>query len=416
MKSFWQTTTILLLGSTLSGTVLAAGFALNEQSASGLGQAFAGRASDAIDASTVFGNPAGMARLNTQFTGGIAIVSADTEIDDAIGTVGPATVSGSNDGDMVPTVVIPYGYYVHKINDQVSAGFGLYSPFGLVTDYESNFQGRYFATKSELKMVTAQPTVSFRFNEHLALGLGVTYNSVEGELSRAAPNPLGGADIQSKVEGDDASWGYNVGVLVELNAKTRAGITYHSEVDYTLEGDTKISGHPLLGNPKYDASLDITLPDLLDISLTHELVPGLNIHANAARTGWKEFDELRIENEGAPGALATVVEPEDWHNTWSYGVGLSYQINQQFLVRGGIALDQSPIPNSHRTVRIPSDDRTIFAVGMTWTPTQQLSADLGYAYLHESATEVNQTSGPLHYEAEYDNGAHVLAAQINWKL
>lgn len=45
-----------------SSTLFANGLSLNEQSASGAGTAFAGRASSALDASTIFGNPAGLSK------------------------------------------------------------------------------------------------------------------------------------------------------------------------------------------------------------------------------------------------------------------------------------------------------------------------------------------------------------------
>src|SRR5437868_6665452 len=116
-KKTLQTTT-LLLGGVVSGSVFAAGFALNEQSASGLGQAFAGRASDAIDGSTVFGNPAGMSRLKTaEISGGLSVIKASTDISNARGF--PPT--GSNDGDMVPTVTIPFLYYVQPLDEHWSA-------------------------------------------------------------------------------------------------------------------------------------------------------------------------------------------------------------------------------------------------------------------------------------------------------
>lgn len=46
-----------------AGSALASGFALKEQGISGLGNAYAGAAAIAEDASTIFYNPAGMARL-----------------------------------------------------------------------------------------------------------------------------------------------------------------------------------------------------------------------------------------------------------------------------------------------------------------------------------------------------------------
>ena len=61
-----------------SSTLFANGLSLNEQSASGAGTAFAGRASSALDASTIFGNPAGLSKLEgKQVSGGFAIVKAN---------------------------------------------------------------------------------------------------------------------------------------------------------------------------------------------------------------------------------------------------------------------------------------------------------------------------------------------------
>ena len=64
-----------------SNQLLAAGFAINEQSVSAMGTAFAGRSSSALDASTVYGNPAGMSYLKEQVSGGMALISAGSDID-----------------------------------------------------------------------------------------------------------------------------------------------------------------------------------------------------------------------------------------------------------------------------------------------------------------------------------------------
>ena len=233
-------------------------------------------------------------------------------------------------------------------------------------------------------------------------------------MSRAIPNPFvpGSPDGQARVKGDDDGWGYNVGVLFELSERTRFGLTYHSEVDFTLDGHTRLTNVPIIGNTRYDASLDLTLPDMVDFSATHEFGNGWTVHGGVVRTGWSSFDEIAIENRGAPAALSRVVEPEDWHDTWSYAVGVAYQINPQWMVQGGVALDESPIPNEHRSVRVPSDDRTIYAIGATWTPNRDVSVDLAWAYLREPDATINQPG----YSAEFRNRAQALAVQLNWKI
>ena len=178
MKKVMLKTTLGLAVTLASSQIFASGFALNEQSVSGMGTGFAGRSSSADDASTVFGNPAGMSRLSgQQVTGGIAVIDASTDIKDANGSI-----KGTNKGDMVPFTGVPMGFYTNKLNDQWAVGFGVYAPFGLVTDYESSFQGRGFGSKSEVKVITLQPTVSYAFNDRVSVGFGPTINRIAGTL------------------------------------------------------------------------------------------------------------------------------------------------------------------------------------------------------------------------------------------
>lgn len=240
-KTTWFKTTLALAIGALSGQALAAGFALNEQSISSMGTSFAGRSSSADDATTLFGNPAGMSRLKREEVSfGMAAIHAKTDIKNTSGLPG----NGSNDGDMVPFTAVPMGYYVKPIDDKWALGVGVYVPFGMITDYEGGFEGRYFGDYSEVRVITVQPTVSYRFNEQLSVGFGPTINRIDGELQSATLNQAtpGLNDGRVKVKGDDTALGFNLGVLYEFTPHTRMGVTYRSKVEYNLEGDTRITG------------------------------------------------------------------------------------------------------------------------------------------------------------------------------
>ncbi len=86
---------------------------------------------------------------------------------------------------MVPVVGVPMGYYVKPIDDHWAFGLGVYVPFGLVTDYEKGFAGRYWGDKSHVQVVTFQPTVSYAFNDKVSIGFGPTINRIDGELTSA---------------------------------------------------------------------------------------------------------------------------------------------------------------------------------------------------------------------------------------
>ncbi len=394
----------------------ASGFAINEQSVSSMGTAFAGRSSSADDASTVFGNPAGMARIKReQVSGGIALIHAKTEIDNASGST-----SGSNDGDMVPFIGAPMGYYVKPLDDNWSFGLGLYVPFGLVTDYERNFQGRYHGDRSEVRVITLQPTLSYRFNEQLSIGFGPTINRIDGELTSAINNPIPGAgDGKVEIKGDDTALGYNVGVLFEITPQTRFGLTYHSKVDYRLKGDTTVSGPGfVIGSSAgtYDASLELTTPESVDFSVTHELDADWTLYAGSTWTRWSRLEEIRADNKGVGGflggALTSISEPQNWQDTWAHAVGAAYKLNPQWTLRAGLAVDQSPTNNLDRSPRIPTGDRTIFSLGTAWSPNDDVTIDLAYSYLMEDDAHIEKDD----YSATYKNTAHGLGAQVTYRF
>ena len=407
-----------------STQLFASGFALNEQSISGMGTGFAGRSSSADDASTVFGNPAGMSRLKReQVTVGGAAIIAKSDIK------GSGTFGGSNDGDMVPVVGVPMGYYVKPIDDHWAFGFGVYVPFGLITDYEHGFAGRYFGSKSEVQVVTLQPTISYAFNDKVSIGFGPTINRIDGTLESAALNRAtpGSNDGKVKITGDDTAVGYNIGVMVQATDRTRVGLTYHSMVDYKLKGDTKISGPgfgPFSGS-KFDASLKIKTPESVDFSVTHELDDNWTLYAGSTWTRWSRLESIVVNNEGtgplAP-ALGQIAEEQNWHDTWAHAIGAAYKVNKEWTLRAGFSVDQSPANNQNRSPRIPTGDRKVFSLGAGWNPSDDMTIDVAYSYLMEEDVKIHQSTAITDpsfkgsYNAKYENSAHGLGASLTYRF
>jgi long-chain fatty acid transport protein len=418
MKHAWIKTTLAITIGALSSQAMANGLAINEHSASGMGTAFAGRSSAALDASTVAGNPAGMSKLERrEVSGGLAFIHAETDIEATGGT-------GSTDGDMVPFATVPFGYYVTPINDKMHFGLGLYVPFAVISDYEKGHMGRYHGLTSEVEVVNLQPTLSYKVNDQVSVGGGLVISRIYGKLTSNYQAP--GQDAEIEIEGDDIAYGYNLGVMVDVTEQLTWGLTYHSKVKYSLEGDTKVSNVPditlapglSLGslNGKYDASVDISLPESFDTSVTYRLDDQWTLYGGATWTRWSRLDALVVENEGVPaafaGAFGTLDEPLKWEDTWSFAVGAAYQLNPQWVLRAGLALDESPTNDANRTTRIPVSDRTILSFGAGWNINQDTTLDLAYSYLKEDKGEVNQTG----YNAEYENSAHGLAAQLSYRF
>ncbi len=415
-----------------SSQTLANGLALNEQSASSAGSAYAGRASTAANASTLYGNPAGMSRLKrAEISGGLAFIDASTDIRNPQGKLGQG---GSNDGDMVPFTTIPFGYYVTPLNNKWHAGIGLYAPFGVVSDYEDGWQGRYNGLKSEVQVVTIQPTLSYAFTDKVSVGFGPTLNRIDGALSSNAQNGdipalgvFGSGDAKVDIEGDDVALGFNLGFLIAVNERLDWGLTYHSKTEYNLKGRTKVSGgNGSLGaigvaglpgiNGSYDAELDITMPESVDTSVSFRATDKLTLNLGTTWTRWSRLRGIEVNNSGVhpayAGSFATISEELKWEDTWAVAFGGAYQLNPQWVVRAGYARDNSPTNDAHRTVRIPVSDRDIFTLGAGWSPTADLTLDAAYAYLQEKKGKVDQSS----YRAEFENSAHGLSLQATYRF
>ena len=399
------------------------GIALNEQSASSAGTAYAGRSSSALDASTIFGNPAGLTKLKrTEISGGAAVVSVSDDISDA-----QSSAPGTNKGDSVPLGVVPFAYMSTPLDDRFSIGLGLYAPSGLINDYESTFQGRYHGSYSTTKEITLQPTVAWRINDYVSIGGGPTINRFNAKLQNyLATGALNnGEDTRVTIKGDDTALGYNVGVLFDLSDATRWGINYHSKVDYELEGHTEVSGSPsvvpLDGN--YDNKIDLTMPESVDTSITH--------HFNSRWTGylgttWKRWSRIKkveavnsgLTPLGQAAGLGSVTEEMNWRDTWSTAVGASWQWNQQWLLRAGYAYDPSPIRNADRSVRVPVGNRQAVTLGGAYSPSPDLTIDFAYGYLWDSKVSVKQSNDSglqPQYSANYRNSANGISVQATYR-
>jgi|TARA_R110002020_G_scaffold474530_1_gene706194 long-chain fatty acid transport protein len=407
-KSITLRTALALAVAAASTQALANGVAINEQSASSMGTGFAGRSSSAQDASTVFGNPAGMSKLDrAQVSGGFAAIHAKTDISNA-----SSSAPGTNDGDMVPFAAIPFGYYVRPLNEDWHFGLGIYVPFGVISDYESSFQGRYHGLESEVQVVTLQPTLSYKVNDRVSIGFGPTINRIEGTLTSAVFTGTG-SDGNVDIQGDDIGYGFNAGVLVDLSDSVALGVTYHSKVDYTLEGRTRVSGFPIPVNGRYDAELEVSTPESVDVSLTYAHDDFWTFYAGTTWTRWSQFDQLVIENQG----FSTVEEELNWSDTWAFAFGAAYQITPKVVLRTGLAFDRSPTNDADRTVRIPVGNRKILSLGAGWDATDDLTLDVAYAYLREDRASVSYEDSPTSpgYSADYRNSAHGLSAQVTYR-
>lgn len=398
-------------GLTAANHAAASGFALIEESASGLGNAFAGGAASAEDTSTLFFNPAGMTRLSgQQMSLVLHAIKPSVEFSNTASTAAPGRPLGNSGGDAGHWAAVPNLYYVAELSPQLRAGVGISSPFGLKTDYESNWMGRFQAIKSELQTININPSLAYKINDKLSVGVGLDAQYIKAELTNAVN--LGVAEGFAQVKGDDWSVGYNLGVLYELDQATRFGLAYRSDVRHKLEGDVTFSGG--VPAPNGPISAEMTLPETVSLSGFHQINPQWAVMGDVTWTRWSRFKELRIVRDtGAVVGLTT----ENWDDTLRYALGADYQATDKLKLRSGIAYDQSPVSDPYRTARIPDANRVWLTFGASYKLTQADSLDAGYAHIFVNNASINSgTASTGKLVGTYSNSVDILSVQYNHRF
>jgi long-chain fatty acid transport protein len=376
----------------------AAGFALIEQSASGMGNAFAGGSAVAEDASTIFFNPAGMTYIQgTQAVGALHLINPNAEFNNkgSVAAAGkPLGGKGPNAGDLA---FVPNLYFKLDLNDNVKLGIGLNAPFGLKTEYDDKWLGRFQADKSEVKTININPAIALKVNDQLSLGFGLSAMWAEATLTRAVnfPVPTQGA---VKIKGDDWGFGFNLGAIYQATADTRFGVAYRSKVEQHLDGDAKFTRPAPIPNAGAAADsgvkADITLPENFSVSAFSRLNDTWDLMGDVTWTRWSQFKELKIvrDNGSILGGLPTA---ENWDNTMRYSVGVNYHYSDAVKLRAGLAYDEEAISNEFRTARIPGNDRKWLSLGAGWQVTPASKLDVGYSHLFISDAKIDDNQNTL---------------------
>jgi long-chain fatty acid transport protein len=435
----WAVAATLAAGANTAG---ASAFQLLEQNASGLGNAYAGQGASAQDASTVFFNPAGMTKLpGRNVVGALNAIKPSAKFTNTGSTVAPLQTSlGGNGGDAGDWALVPNAYLSWQLTPQLFVGVGVNAPFGLKTEYDPTWVGRFHAIESDLKTINVNPSVAWKVSDTLSIGGGINYQRADATLSNAvnysaAAFGAGGAGLVAaiggagqegiaQVKGDDTAWGYNFGIMVDLGPNTRIGAAYRSSMKYTIEGDVTFSNRPALlagGIPNGPVRADIKLPATASINLFHKISPQWDLLADVNWTDWSTLKSLDIFRTN--GTLLSTT-PLNWKDTWRVGVGANYHFNDLWTLRFGTAYDQSPVPDADRTPRIPDQDRVWLAIGAQYRMSKQLALDFGYAHLFVKDASMNlcpppqattpACAGKNNLVGDYSNKVDIISAQMRY--
>jgi len=385
---------------------LGAGFQLRENSAAALGNAFAG-AAVAEDPSIAANNPAGMTALSGNLVSGdLSIVVPSAVFSGSGFSAVRQPIAGGNGVDAGGAQLVPAAYGIYDASDDLRFGLALTSPFGLATQYEPGWVGRYQAVKSRLNVVNINPNVAYQLADWLSIGGGPAIQHASAELTSAInstavahfANPLLPAGVvlpdgYVRVNGDSWSVGYNLGVLVQISPETRLGASYRSQISHRLDGPGYVTiPAPLSADPRFHSTAtqtDLKTPDIVSLAGSQRIAPNLILLAEVQWTNWSVVKNLRVQR---PDGSALTDQPEQWHGTWFGSVGATWYPDPDWTVRGGFAFDATPVSNQFRTARLPDADRYWLAAGVGYRWTADVSFDAAYVHIFAANAAINEVS------------------------
>lgn len=439
----------------LAGSIAqAGGFQLNETSASGLGTAFAGGAAEAADASILWSNVAGMTRVGeSQVSGSLHLITPSVKFRNSASAAATGQALGGFGGDAGRTVAVPSFYLAKPLDNGLSIGLAVTRPWGLDTRYDDGWVGRFQAVKSVIDSVNINPGLAWKASSRLSVGLGLNAQQLRAEFTNqvnyagallsaavvggevpgspsfnAIAAAATGLESSARTKVSDTAYGWNAGLMFDLDAHSRIGIGYRSGIKYRVSGTARFA-NPAVGAPlaalaaavngadlrDTPVTADVELPAVVNLSYFTRLNDRWDLMADAQWTGWSPIERLTFVRADGTVLKST---PDFFRNTWKLAVGANYRYDAQWTLRGGLAFDASPVQRVYRTALLPDSDRTWITLGARYTANPKLTVDLGAAYVIPRKARINDNEGSTAatglVNGYFDNRVVILSAQLNY--
>jgi len=413
--------TVLTLGAAAPGVVFGSGYSIYEQGAKAMANAGAFTAR-ADDPSALFFNPAGIVQLDgIRFNIGTnAIFLTGSEFESSSG---PTT---GQEFDQAENVAWPSSlYYTQKLNDRWAWGFGLTSPFGLKTEWDNAFPGRYISREANIAVVNLNPNLACRIGKSWSIAWGLDFARADiRELSRNidfSGAPFFAPDGFTKLTGDGNDFGWNIAARWANEKGWRWGGSFRSRMKPEIKGDIKFENIPGPVAPLFpDGGVTAGLP------LPATLATGVGYtkgkwegEFDVVWTDWSEFDHLKIDIDNNTVVVTDIDQTEEWRDTYSFRLGYAYHLSDAHQYRVGAYFDRNPIPDDHVRPRLPDADRTSVQVGYGYSRKSGLTFDVAYQALFfkdRTATGVPASATDPVQPGDYTNFTSLLGVSLGWKF
>lgn len=378
----------------------AEGFAINEWSAEGVAMGGA-RMFAENDAANIAYNPASITKVRGEAFKQSAVYISPHGKYTAYDATGKSIDEGKN---VVHAGWAPGNYYVKQLNDKDWIGVGLFSRFGMISEFERDSKVASNAFFSRLNGASLTPTYARKFDNKWSAAVGAEVNYVGLELQKNSQIPfMWGAATQTK--GESWALGWNAAANYAFDSKNEIGLVYRSKVTHSMEADFKaymVNGMSI----KRDAYGKVTLPDSWAIGYNHKFDDRTRVELNGTYTKWSTYDALNIDIEG----LGTIASPKNWSNGWRYALGVEHKLSDKYTIMGGYAYDESVIPFDGADFIVPTGARRTYSLGFQYHDKKQtLAMTLGFIDIDGLSIKGHVAAGDTYDTARsHDNYAKVV--------
>jgi long-chain fatty acid transport protein len=400
-----------------ASSVHAAGLWLYEMGTPDLGTASAGRAALAKDASTVFGNPAGMTSLDrSQLLVGAQLLYGDVKFDPGPDT----TVAGSDGGNPIGLLPGTSLYYAQSVTPDFKLGFWSGSYFGLAEQYNSDWVGRYYVRNAQLLTLGAGINGAYKVNDWLSIGGGPFFMYGKLEQKMAINNVLdGGSDGSLKFQDDEPGGGGMAGIMLEPWHGGRFGVTYISPVklDFKDTPSTSNIGPTLAAVGNRQIKLGLTVPQQVMLSGYQQLNKRWAVMGNLVWQNWSQFGkpDISVSSTNISNETANL----NYDDTWGIALGAQYAFAEGWLWSVGGGYESSPMSNSNRSPVLPMDQQFRIGTGVQYSFNDSVTVGAAYEYANGGDNNIDVERGPLAGRVQGDYSSfnfHYFALNLNWRF
>ncbi len=412
-KTLFAKSALAVAVALVSAQAWSAGFQLNEFSSSGLGRAYSGEGAIADNAGSASRNPAAIMMFDRpSLSVGAIFVDPDVDISGR-----SPTGNSLKAKNIAPTAWVPNIHFVAPINDKFGWGASVTSNYGLATEFNDSYAAGSMGGKTDLETMNLNLSGAYRLNDNWSFGLGFDAVYARAKIERyagdlgqivAAQYPqygglVGGIPANTQIarlKGNEWGFGWNAGILYELDKNNRYAFTYRSEVKVDFDGayssQLPSAYNQILGSfglpsgtdgRTVGGSLTLNLPEMWELSGYNRVAPKWAVHYSLTYTSWSQFQELKAKGNGGEQLF---YKDENFKDAMRIALGTTYYMDDNWTFRGGIAFDDSPVPATTRSVSIPDQDRVWVSLGSTYAFNQDASVDVGVSYMHGQSVTINE--------------------------